>query len=285
MGSAADKTHGFRSAPSTICPGGGAPQVKARGSIVEMDHPRAGKMRVVGVPVRLSATPGSIRAPSPALASIPPTCWRRLLGLGSAEIEALRAAGAWVEAPFASARASANCSWRPRSPRPWRISMSLPGVFSRPCGIWMEEVHAPFHQHVERARQGVAGLDQGPELAALHQRLIARRVQSARLEALLARRMAFGAVLGKYRLHVLVVSSRPRARTRPGQTPATAASEYFVTALNPAFMTDLLVADLANLPQRKTYGNPPRRVTSASMPKARFMHASLPGAGSTAARR
>lgn len=33
------------------------PQVKARGALVEMDHPRVGKVRIVGVPVRLSATP------------------------------------------------------------------------------------------------------------------------------------------------------------------------------------------------------------------------------------
>src|SRR6266446_6588567 len=40
------------------------PQVKARGTLVEMDHPRAGKVRMVGVPVRLSETPGSVRSPS-----------------------------------------------------------------------------------------------------------------------------------------------------------------------------------------------------------------------------
>src|SRR5262249_17880876 len=34
------------------------PQVKARGALVEMSHPSAGKVRMVGVPVRLSETPG-----------------------------------------------------------------------------------------------------------------------------------------------------------------------------------------------------------------------------------
>ena len=70
------------------------PQVKARGSLVQIDHPRAGKLRVVGVPVRLSATPGSIRAPSPALGEHTDAVLRELLGLGTQEIDALRAAGA-----------------------------------------------------------------------------------------------------------------------------------------------------------------------------------------------
>jgi crotonobetainyl-CoA:carnitine CoA-transferase CaiB-like acyl-CoA transferase len=71
------------------------PQVKARGSIVEVDHPRAGKVRVVGVPVRLSATPGSIRAPSPALGEHTAAVLRELLGLDAPEIDALQASGAF----------------------------------------------------------------------------------------------------------------------------------------------------------------------------------------------
>ena len=71
------------------------PQVKARGSIVEIDHPRAGKMRLVGVPMRLSAIPGSVRTPSPALGEHTDEVLRDVLGLGIAEIEALRAAGAF----------------------------------------------------------------------------------------------------------------------------------------------------------------------------------------------
>ncbi|MHB8668600.1 MAG: CaiB/BaiF CoA transferase family protein [Burkholderiales bacterium] len=70
-------------------------QVKARGSVVDIDHPRAGRLRVVGVPVRLSQTPGSIRSPSPALGEHTATVLRELLGLGDAELDALRAAGAF----------------------------------------------------------------------------------------------------------------------------------------------------------------------------------------------
>ena len=69
------------------------PQVKARGSIVEIDHPRAGKLRVVGVPVRLSATPGSMRTPSPPLGEHTAEVLRDLLELTSEEIAKLRAAG------------------------------------------------------------------------------------------------------------------------------------------------------------------------------------------------
>ena len=70
------------------------PQVKARGSIVEIEHPRAGKLRVVGMPLRLSATPGTIRTPSPARGEHTAAVLAEVLGLGSGEIEALRAAGA-----------------------------------------------------------------------------------------------------------------------------------------------------------------------------------------------
>jgi len=71
------------------------PQVKARGSIVETEHPRAGRLRVVGVPVRLSATPGSIRTSSPALGEHTDVVLRELLGLGTEQIAALKTAGAF----------------------------------------------------------------------------------------------------------------------------------------------------------------------------------------------
>ncbi len=71
------------------------PQVQARGSMVDIDHPSAGKFKVVGVPVRMSATPGSVRTPSPALGEHNDEVLRDLLGLGVAEIVALRAAGAF----------------------------------------------------------------------------------------------------------------------------------------------------------------------------------------------
>src|SRR5262249_48540684 len=70
------------------------PQVRARGALVEMDHPRAGKIRMVGVPVRLSETPGAVRAPAPMLGEHTEEVLRGLLGMDAAEIASLRASGA-----------------------------------------------------------------------------------------------------------------------------------------------------------------------------------------------
>ncbi len=43
------------------------PQVLARDMVVELDHPAAGKIRNVGIPVKFSETPGAIRRPPPRL--------------------------------------------------------------------------------------------------------------------------------------------------------------------------------------------------------------------------
>lgn len=69
------------------------PQVKARGNIVEMDHPRAGKVKVVGVPVKFSDTPGSIRMPSPSLGEHTEQVLNEVLGMNAEQIETLRKAG------------------------------------------------------------------------------------------------------------------------------------------------------------------------------------------------
>ena len=71
------------------------PQVKARGAIVEMNHPSVGPVPVVGVPVRLSATPGSVRLPSPRLGEHTGEVLGALLGLDDARVAELRAAGAF----------------------------------------------------------------------------------------------------------------------------------------------------------------------------------------------
>jgi formyl-CoA transferase len=43
------------------------PHTLARDMVVEMEHPEAGTVRGIGIPVKLSATPGSIRRPAPLL--------------------------------------------------------------------------------------------------------------------------------------------------------------------------------------------------------------------------
>ena len=70
------------------------PQVKARGSLVEVDHPRAGRIRVVAPVVRMSATPGAVRTPAPALGEHTEEVLRDFLGLAPEAIAELRAAHA-----------------------------------------------------------------------------------------------------------------------------------------------------------------------------------------------
>ena len=43
------------------------PHTRARAMVVEMEHPEAGTVRALGIPVKLSATPGTIRRPAPLL--------------------------------------------------------------------------------------------------------------------------------------------------------------------------------------------------------------------------
>jgi crotonobetainyl-CoA:carnitine CoA-transferase CaiB-like acyl-CoA transferase len=43
------------------------PQTLARDMVVELDHPSAGRTRTLGVPIKLSETPGSVRRPAPRL--------------------------------------------------------------------------------------------------------------------------------------------------------------------------------------------------------------------------
>jgi CoA:oxalate CoA-transferase len=43
------------------------PQIKAREMVVEVEHPVAGRSKTLGVTVKLSDTPGSVRRPAPLL--------------------------------------------------------------------------------------------------------------------------------------------------------------------------------------------------------------------------
>ena len=70
------------------------PQVKARGSVVEVEHPRMGKVRVIGPAARLSETPASVRSASPLMGQHTDEVLREVLGLSAAEVAELRAAGA-----------------------------------------------------------------------------------------------------------------------------------------------------------------------------------------------
>ncbi len=70
-----------------------APQTIALGMVQEVEHPRAGRIKVTGIPVNLSSTPGSIRTPPPLLGQHTEEVLSRLLGMDPREIEELRQKG------------------------------------------------------------------------------------------------------------------------------------------------------------------------------------------------
>jgi crotonobetainyl-CoA:carnitine CoA-transferase CaiB-like acyl-CoA transferase len=65
-------------------------QVRARGSLVESTHPVAGSIQMTGPPVRMSDTPGTVRAPAPLLGEHTEEILRERLGMSGAEIARLR---------------------------------------------------------------------------------------------------------------------------------------------------------------------------------------------------
>ncbi|HEV7801886.1 MAG TPA: CoA transferase [Burkholderiales bacterium] len=69
------------------------PQVKARESLREVDHPSVGKVRVVRSPVRLSKTPAKSPTPSPTHGQHTHEVLREVLGMSAGEIATLEAAG------------------------------------------------------------------------------------------------------------------------------------------------------------------------------------------------
>jgi crotonobetainyl-CoA:carnitine CoA-transferase CaiB-like acyl-CoA transferase len=75
------------------------PQVKARQSFGEVDHPTVGKVRVVKSPVRLSKTPAKAPAPSPTHGQHTHEVLKDFLGLDEREIARLDEAGALGASP------------------------------------------------------------------------------------------------------------------------------------------------------------------------------------------
>jgi crotonobetainyl-CoA:carnitine CoA-transferase CaiB-like acyl-CoA transferase len=69
------------------------PQLAARGMIVEMEHARAGRVRMAGTPIRFSETPASPTAPPPTLGEHTEEVLRDVLGLDESRIATLKARG------------------------------------------------------------------------------------------------------------------------------------------------------------------------------------------------
>jgi crotonobetainyl-CoA:carnitine CoA-transferase CaiB-like acyl-CoA transferase len=69
------------------------PQVAARAMIAELDHAKAGALKVLGTPLKLSDTPGEIRTPPPLLGQHTDAVLAQELGFSSERIAELRAKG------------------------------------------------------------------------------------------------------------------------------------------------------------------------------------------------
>lgn len=69
------------------------PQVLAREMVVEVEHAKAGKFRMTGIPVKLSETPGQVRTAPPLLGEHTEEVLRQL-GYSDEQIAAMRQAGA-----------------------------------------------------------------------------------------------------------------------------------------------------------------------------------------------
>ena len=69
------------------------PHALARDMVVELEHPRAGRTRALGLPIKLSRTPGEVSRPAPTFGQHT----REVLaefGFSAGEIDALYAANA-----------------------------------------------------------------------------------------------------------------------------------------------------------------------------------------------
>lgn len=74
-------------------------QVQARGMIVSVDHPIVGPLRLTGMPVQLSETPGRPRLPPPRLGEHSETILTGLLGYGKEEVRQMITQGVTTAGP------------------------------------------------------------------------------------------------------------------------------------------------------------------------------------------
>jgi formyl-CoA transferase len=88
------RTHGIPcgriQSVSEVCD---SPQVRARNMVVSLNHPKAGPLRVTGVPIKLSDTPGAVETPPPLLGEHTTQVLRDWLQISPVEVDGLRQAG------------------------------------------------------------------------------------------------------------------------------------------------------------------------------------------------
>jgi crotonobetainyl-CoA:carnitine CoA-transferase CaiB-like acyl-CoA transferase len=70
------------------------PQIAAREMVVELMHSTAGALKQLGVPIKLSETPGTLETPPPLLGQDTVRVLTDELGLSAADVERLRQEGA-----------------------------------------------------------------------------------------------------------------------------------------------------------------------------------------------
>lgn len=66
------------------------PQVNYRNMIVETEHPVAGKIKMAGVPIKMSETPGAVEQPAPLLGQHTEDILKEFLNLTSEQVKGLR---------------------------------------------------------------------------------------------------------------------------------------------------------------------------------------------------
>lgn len=66
------------------------PQVAARNMLIDVEHPVAGILKLAGIPIKMSLTPGEIKAPAPLLGQHTEEILSGLLGLTKEQIDGLR---------------------------------------------------------------------------------------------------------------------------------------------------------------------------------------------------